>query len=237
MLDADRYEDSRPGYPPSLVGWGLGDAGSGLVVELGAGTGKFSRLVRSRVGNYLAIEPDPAMAMKLVEVVPDMAVVRADAHALPLESGTVAALVAAQSFHCFADQPAQQEMARVLRPDGYLFAVWSVGDGDAAAWVHDYSILLAPSPQAVTEDRDVLAPELAACFSPTRTAAVSSQVAFTWERLRDMTLAHSMYAQMPASRQADVLAGACEVFDRHAAGHPRVVVMPLTTRALIAHRS
>lgn len=236
MLDAERYELSRPDYPASLVGWGLRSAGRGLVVELGAGTGKFSRLTRSHVDNYLAVEPDPAMARKLVELAPSMAVVRADAHALPLGSGTATLVVAAQSFHCFADGQAQHEMARVLRPDGHLFVIWSTGDGDAAPWVHEYSLLLAPSSEAVAEDRDVLAPKLASCFSPVRTASATRPVPFSWDRLRNMTVAHTAYAQLSPSRQADVLDGASKVFRRYAAGNPPVVVMPLTTKALIARR-
>ena len=58
---AELYDRARPGYPPDAVGWMLGQTARD-VVDLGAGTGIFSRLVASLGHRVTAIEPDPADA-------------------------------------------------------------------------------------------------------------------------------------------------------------------------------
>ena len=54
---AQLYERVRPSYPAEAARWILGES-SLRVVDLGAGTGKFSRLLASLGHDVVAVEPD-----------------------------------------------------------------------------------------------------------------------------------------------------------------------------------
>jgi len=68
---AEEYERFRPGYPgevADLVLDGLGDPASLTALEVGAGTGKATRMFASRGVAVTAVEPDAAMASVLTRV-------------------------------------------------------------------------------------------------------------------------------------------------------------------------
>ena len=66
---ADLYDRIRPSYPPEAVRWLLGDEPR-RVVDLGAGTGIFSRVLASLGHDVLAVEPDDGMRAKLASTSP-----------------------------------------------------------------------------------------------------------------------------------------------------------------------
>ena len=131
--EADLYERARPSYPPEAAGWMLGENPL-RVVDLGAGTGKFTRVVAALGHQVIAVEPDPGMRARLAERSPGVAVLAGSAEAIPLEDGSVDAVVAAQSFHWFDSAEARAEIARVLRPGGVFAPIWNVRD-DSVPWV------------------------------------------------------------------------------------------------------
>lgn len=69
---AEAYERFRPGYPVALVDLLLAYAGRPLptALEIGAGTGKATRLFAERGVAVTATEPDPAMLAELRKHVP-----------------------------------------------------------------------------------------------------------------------------------------------------------------------
>ena len=74
---ADCYERFRPAPPGQAVDWAL-PTGAIDVLDLGAGTGAATRLLRERVpGKVVAVEPDARMRAVLVRRVPDVLAVGA----------------------------------------------------------------------------------------------------------------------------------------------------------------
>jgi len=73
---AESYERYRPGYPADLIDAVLGYAKSPVrtAVEIGAGTGKATRLFAARGVEVTALEPDPAMAGVLMRSTRDLPV-------------------------------------------------------------------------------------------------------------------------------------------------------------------
>jgi SAM-dependent methyltransferase len=69
---AHAYERFRPGYPAELVDLVLAYAGRPVrtALEIGAGTGKATRLFAQRAGAVTATDPDEAMLAELVRHVP-----------------------------------------------------------------------------------------------------------------------------------------------------------------------
>ncbi|MGI0071644.1 MAG: class I SAM-dependent methyltransferase [Thermoplasmata archaeon] len=84
---AGTYERARPDYPVAAVRF-LGRAlslGPGrVVVELGSGTGKFTRALASLGVSRVAIEPTAGMRRVFAREVPDVAVLDGTAEAIPL---------------------------------------------------------------------------------------------------------------------------------------------------------
>ncbi len=133
----DAYERARPTYPPDAVAAIVATLGLGpgrTVLELGAGTGKLTRLLAPTGARILAVEPVEAMRAKLLQAAPGVEVVDGAAESIGLPNGSVDAVVVAQAFHWFDAIRALSEMHRVLRPGGRVVLVFNLRD-ESAPWV------------------------------------------------------------------------------------------------------
>ena len=128
---ADVYERARPSYPEDAVRWIAEHAGldyGRVVADVGAGTGKLTRLLLSTHATVIAVEPIEAMREVLLEQVPGCIVLGGVAEELPLEDASVDVVTVAQAFHWFDHAKAIPELHRVLRPDGHLVLIWNSRD-------------------------------------------------------------------------------------------------------------
>ncbi len=143
---ADTYARGRPDYPAGLGDWlrdTLGLAPGKSVVDLGAGTGKFTRLLIPSGATVIAVEPVEAMRAQLLSKLPDVQTLQGSAESMPLPDASVDAVVCAQAFHWFANTAAMQEIRRVLKPGGRLGLVWNVRD-ESVEWVAQLTAIMTP---------------------------------------------------------------------------------------------
>lgn len=140
------YERARPSFPVAAVDFVVEtlrlEAGTRLV-DLGAGTGKLTRLLADSGAEVIGMEPVDEMRKVFAENLPASALVGAVAEALPFRPGTVDAVVAAQAFHWFDGPRALTEIAAVLREGGRLALVWNSRD-ETVPWVRRLSELVEP---------------------------------------------------------------------------------------------
>jgi SAM-dependent methyltransferase len=95
------------------------------VLDLGAGTGKLTRLLVSEFDGVVAVEPAEEMRRVLVAHCPDAVALSGTAQEIPVANASADAVYAAQAFHWFDDERAVAEIARVLRPGGALVLMWN----------------------------------------------------------------------------------------------------------------
>lgn len=128
---ADRYVRGRPGYPPEIADWLRGQLGlqaGKTVLDLGAGTGKFTPLLVQTGARVIAVEPVAQMLGKLSAALPQVEALAGTATAIPLADASADAVVCAQAFHWFANTEALAEIHRVLKPGGKFGLVWNMRD-------------------------------------------------------------------------------------------------------------
>ncbi|MBK5355881.1 methyltransferase domain-containing protein [Pseudomonas sp. TH41] len=136
-VGADTYVRGRPDYPPQVADWlteTLGLNADKAVIDLGAGTGKFTGRLLATGAQVIAVEPVAQMLEKLSAAFPDVLAVSGTATDLPLPDASVDVVICAQAFHWFASTEALTEIARVLKPGGKLGLVWNLRDTQVS-WV------------------------------------------------------------------------------------------------------
>ncbi|HEY3961812.1 MAG TPA: class I SAM-dependent methyltransferase [Gaiellaceae bacterium] len=123
-LVADEYERTRPTYPPELLDALPLDADA-AILDVGAGTGKLTRVLVARYRDVTAVEPLANMRAMLERVVPGVTALAGSAEQIPLDDASIDGAFAAQAFHWFDKAVALPEIARVLRPGGVFAIVWN----------------------------------------------------------------------------------------------------------------
>lgn len=126
---ADVYERARPSYPQDAIDWLVAQTGIGpgtTVVDLGAGTGKLTRLLIPVGARVIAVEPIAEMRAHI----DGAEVLDGTAEEIPLPDGSVDVVTVAQAFHWFDHDRALPEIHRVLRDGGSLALLWNMRDLD-----------------------------------------------------------------------------------------------------------
>lgn len=143
---ADEYERSRPGYPQEAVDLLVRElriAPGRRLLELGAGTGKLTRMLAGTGAVIVSVEPVEPMRRRFAEQLPQVAVLAATAETLPFAEASFDAAVAAQAFHWFDGSRALAELHRVLRSGGRLGLMWNIKD-ESVGWVAALTEVIEP---------------------------------------------------------------------------------------------
>ncbi|WP_426108574.1 class I SAM-dependent methyltransferase [Pseudomonas sp. TWR1-1-4] len=236
------YAQGRPDYPRQLTGW-LADTlhidALSSVIDLGAGTGKFTRLLSTLAPTLIAVEPVAAMGAQLTKLLPDVRLVNGTAESIPLPAASADAVVCAQAFHWFSTEAALAEIHRVLKPGGRLGLVWNVRD-ESVDWVAAITDIITPyegdTPRFHTGRwREAFTGEY---FSePEMTCFPYSHVGSPQEVIMDRFLSVSFIAALPEASKAVVAAQLQALIDTHPSLKGRdTVAFPYQTQAYVCHR-
>ena len=228
---AAAYERARPTYPPATVDW-LVPTAARRVLDLGAGTGKMTRLLVARGLDVVAVEPSAGMRAALEVAVPGATALAGSAEAIPLPDASVDAVVVAQAWHWVDPVRASAEAARVLRPGGRLALTWNIRDV-AVPWMAELEELLRRHGES-DDDED---PVVAAPFGPLERHTERWQYTIAPNAVADLVASRSYVIVMEEAQRAAVLDQVRALVDRWRAATPSgLIAVPYETRSFRAHR-
>jgi SAM-dependent methyltransferase len=214
---AATYARARPSYPDAAVDWLLGGLSRpSQVVEVGAGTGKFTAQLVERNVTVLAVEPVAAMRDRLSALGPLVTPLDATAEHLPLETGSVASLVASQSLHWADVSAALTEFERALHSTGAVGLIWNFRDV-TVPWQRELDALLGELRGDAPHSRDgrwedaVKASTFTTTATESWTWSLTTDEAGVVERVRSV----SYIAAMPEDEQHGVDDRVRDLLRRH----------------------
>lgn len=149
---AEDYDGLRPQPPQQAVDW-LVPPHCGVAVDLGAGTGLFTRILVDSAAEVVAVEPDPRMRAVLTERSPEVRGVEGTGESIPLPDQSADAVFVSSAWHWMDPQRAVPEIGRVLRDGGRFGLIWTSRDRDVG-WVRDLDLVPGEdTPEAESPDR------------------------------------------------------------------------------------
>jgi ubiquinone/menaquinone biosynthesis C-methylase UbiE len=143
---AQTYTRGRPDYPAELLAWLRQVLALGIdktAIDLGAGTGKFTKLLLQTGATAIAVEPVDAMRIEFAAALPEVRAITGTAQTMNLPDAISDAVLCAQAFHWFSTEESLAEIHRVLKPGGKLGLVWNVRD-ESVDWVAAITSIIAP---------------------------------------------------------------------------------------------
>ncbi|MEJ1963037.1 MAG: class I SAM-dependent methyltransferase [Gammaproteobacteria bacterium] len=215
---AETYVRGRPEYPLQALEWlrnVIGLAEGKTAIDLGAGTGKFSKVMLATGAKVIAVDPVGPMLDRLRRDVPEVGAVVGNAEHIPLDAESADGVLCAQSFHWFATPSAVAEIRRVLRPGGALGLIWNVRD-ESVAWVAQLGAILEPyagdAPRMTSGNWRTVFP--APGFGPLHETQFPHVHTGPPERvIVDRVTSISFIAALPASERDRVIARVRELID------------------------
>ena len=213
----EAYRRSRPSYPPAAVAWlveALGIEPGRTVVDVGAGTGKFSALLVPTGADVIAVEPLAAMREGFASELPEVMLLEGSAEALPLSDASADAIVAAQAFHWFDRRRALPEFARVLRPTGRLGVVWNDLD-TTIDWVADFNAIISVPRAGTPLPSDAGRGDLQPWFGRSTRRTFTHSHPQTRASLRDRVQSMSFVAVLPDDQRAAVFEQVERLLNEH----------------------
>lgn len=136
----ERYDAIRPSYPADVVPFVV-PPGARRAVDVGAGTGLFTRLLVAAGLEVTAVEPSASMLELLRAGLPQVQAVNGTGEETILPDGCAEVVTVAQAWHWIDPVAGSAEAARLLRAGGVLGIVNNQLD-TAVPWVHRLSRIM-----------------------------------------------------------------------------------------------
>lgn len=199
--DPEPYRRARPDYPDSAVDVLMRELRlqpGADVVELGAGTGIFTRRLRAHGLHVTPVEPVSGMRWAESDVVDGTA------EQTGLPAACADAVVAATAWHWFDAPRAIAEVARLLRPGGGLGLIWNSYD-ESVPWVAEFATIAeSRRPSSQPSERSGRWRQFfhgLPGWKPLQVERIANPWPATAEGLLDRILSSSVIAALPVAEQ------------------------------------
>src|SRR5260370_29926783 len=131
------YVRYRPGYPAAVLDLLRTECAlrpSHVIADIGSGTGLLSKLFLENGNRVFGVEPNQEMrqAGELhLQSYRGFVSVEGSAEATALPAACADFVAAGQAFHWFEPEKPRREFQRVLRPQGWVAAIWNFREMEA----------------------------------------------------------------------------------------------------------
>ena len=177
------------------------------VLDLGAGTGKLTRLLVARGLEVTAVDPSDGMLGELGRVLPDTPALVGTAEGIPLPDHSVDVVLVAQAWHWVDPAQAVPEVARVLSPGGRLGLIWNLRD-EREDWVRRLGeIMNSPETNRPTT--------IGAPFGPVQVREFPWTHRIPRDQVFDLVASRSAAILLPAPERAALFDRVRELLDTH----------------------
>src|SRR6201998_2624559 len=136
---AEDYDGLRPQAPQEAVNWLL-PPGCELAVDVGAGTGLFTRTLVDRAAQVIAVEPDARMRKVLAARSPGVHVVEGRGESIPLPDAAADAVFVSSAWHWMDHERGVPAVGGVWRDGGRLGLIWTSRDREVD-WLRNLDLL------------------------------------------------------------------------------------------------
>jgi SAM-dependent methyltransferase len=186
-------------------------AGTRSVVDLGAGTGKFTRSLVERGLMVTAVDPSAGMMAELRASSPDIRALEGTAESIPLPDSSVELATSAQAWHWVDEARAFPEVARVLKPGGTLSLVWNFR-ANGEGWMRDLAQIIDDRDEAFEVEKARSSHPL---FDEFEYTVFPWSQTLTREGLMDLVRSRSVFILATSDEQQTVLEGVNRLLDTH----------------------
>ncbi|AJT41387.1 class I SAM-dependent methyltransferase [Psychromicrobium lacuslunae] len=199
LSGGELYDRVRPSYPVHSASWLIPEHAM-EVIDLGAGTGKFTERLVAHGLSVTAVDPSADMLQQLSNRLSMVRTVVGTAEQFPLPSSSTDAVFVAQAWHWFDASAASAEIARVLRPGGRLGLLWNQLDV-RIPWVHRLSRIMHAGDVHRPEARPAIGPQ----FGPATAHLSHWAQELTTEDLIELVKSRSYYLRASEQSRSRVL--------------------------------
>lgn len=233
LAGGGHYHKVRPGYPEDSLNWLLETAGDvHHVLDIGAGTGKYTQLLARRGYAITAVDPSADMLAQLSADLPAVATIVGTAEHLEVQSGSADLAVVAQAWHWCDPLAASTEIARTLRPGGTLGLIWNQLDV-GLPWVHRLARIMHAGDVHKPDFRPQIGPE----FAPAQPHLTRWEQQLTPEEIMELAQSRSYFLKASEAIRAKVMGNLRWYLHEHL-GHAagEVLELPYLTQTWRARR-
>jgi len=220
QVAGEAYERGRPEYPKEAVDHLIEvlDLQPGrTVADLGAGTGKFTKLLVTSGATVIAVEPVEGMRRKFASLLPQIQILDGTAESMPLQDRSADTVIAAQAFHWFNGDKALAEIHRVLKPGGELGLIWNARD-ESLDWVAKLTTIIDPHEGGAPRYKSGRwreAFERSTLFSPLQDEHFRYVQRGTYDTIVDRVGSISFISALPESARQKVLKEVRDLLSNH----------------------
>src|SRR5260370_2845147 len=131
------YVRDLAGYPPAVLDLLRAECGllrGHVIADIGSGTGLLSKLFLENGNRVFGVEPNPEMRQAGEEYLASydgFSSIEGSAESTPLGDSSVDFVTAGQAFHWFEPEKTRAEFQRILRPHGWVAAIWNFREMEA----------------------------------------------------------------------------------------------------------
>jgi SAM-dependent methyltransferase len=220
----ENYIKYRPSYPPALLellSVRCGLAATSAVADIGSGTGILTELLLETGAEVFAVEPNREMRAAAERLLSDYGRFRSvpgTAEATTLRNACVDLITASQAFHWFDVQKSRSELARVLRPRGWVALIWNERPVEAVPLLDEYDALLRRHAPEYDRVRDMRADEskMREFFGRRPEFAVfPNRQSFDYAGFEGRLMSSSYAPESGDPQHEPMIAGLRSLFERH----------------------